>query len=109
MKLEVMEKTNNLNFEARRSRVRVLPLPPTMSDERSHKAHHPSQSGKKAEKKSAGKKKHSVTNDKVRSLVICFSRPHVLFRPLRPDQVDELKGRVVAQQKRIKLASMFPL
>jgi hypothetical protein len=106
MKPEVMEKTNNLNFEARRSRVRVLPLPPTMSDERTHKAHHPSQSGKKAEKKS---KKHSVTNDKVRCLVICVSRPHALFRHLPQDQVDELKGRVVAQQKKIKLASMFPL
>ncbi|KAI0272913.1 GTP binding protein [Russula aff. rugulosa BPL654] len=35
-----------------------------MSDERPHKSHHPSQSGKKAEKKATGKKSHKFSNDK---------------------------------------------
>jgi hypothetical protein len=80
-----------------------------MSEDRTHKAHHPSQSGKKAEKKATGKKKHNVSNDKVRFLRTGFTQPHVLFRHLHLDQVEEQKSRVVAQQKRIKLAFMFPL
>jgi hypothetical protein len=36
-----------------------------MSDERTPKAHRPSQSGKKAEKKAKGKDKHNALNDKV--------------------------------------------
>jgi hypothetical protein len=79
-----------------------------MSDERPHKAHHPSQSGKKAEKKATGKKKHNTLNDKVYCLPVCFSHPHARFRHLHPAQVDEQKGRVAAQQRRIKLAFMSP-
>jgi len=78
-----------------------------MPDEGTHRAHRPSQSGKKAEKKAKAKKGH-ISNDKVYFLIICFSQPHALSRHLHPDQVDEQKGRVVAQQKRIKLAFMFP-
>jgi hypothetical protein len=77
-----------------------------MSDERPHKSHHPSQSGKKAEKKATGKKSHNISNDKVYCLVVCFPHPHVRFRHLRPAQVDEQRGRVAAQQRRIKLAFM---
>jgi hypothetical protein len=79
-----------------------------MSDERPHKSHRPSQSGKKAEKKTTGKKKQNVLNDKVYYLVVCFPHPHARFRHLRPDQVDEQRGRVAVQQRRIKLAFMSP-
>jgi hypothetical protein len=79
-----------------------------MSDEKPHKAHHPSQSGNKAEKKATGKKGHNTVNDKVSCLIVCFSHPHVRFRHLHLARVDELKGRVVAQQRGIKLAFMFP-
>jgi hypothetical protein len=84
-----------------------FPVYNTMSDERPHKAHNPSQSGKKAEKKATGKKRLNISNDTVYRPVVCFSHPHARFRRLHPAQVDEQKGRVAAQQRRIKLAFMF--
>ena len=90
---------------------RSAPSRPTMSDERTHKAHHPSQSGKKAEKKAKGRNGHNVSNDKVVTWSFFFVyRPltHALLRRLHPDQAEEQKDRVVAQQRKLKLASMFP-
>lgn len=92
------------------SRARVPPSRPTMSDERTHKAHHPSQSGKKAERNAKGKERHNTSNDKVAtwSFFLVCQAPHAhLLRRLHPDQAGEQKDRVVVQQSKLKLAFMF--
>jgi len=66
--------------QARESRVRVRPLPHSMSDKRPHKAHHPSQSGKKAEKKSE-KGNQSVSNERVCTWPSFFLRVPTLLVP----------------------------
>src|SRR6266566_1373494 len=72
----------------------------TMSDERPHKTHHPSQSGKKAEKKATGKKKHNTLNDKVCCPVVCFSHPHARFQAFAPrsGRRAERQGRRAAEK-----------
>jgi hypothetical protein len=82
-----------------------------MSDERTHKAHHPSQSGKNAEGKAKGKERHKYSNDKVATWSFFLVRQaltHTLLRRLHPDQAEEQKDRAVAQQSKLKLAFMFP-
>jgi hypothetical protein len=81
-----------------------------MSEETTHKAHHPSQSGKKAGKKAKVKQNHHGFNEKVLgktfypvSSPLTFSLRHSL-----PDQDAELKDKVVVPQKKTKPASMFP-
>jgi hypothetical protein len=82
-----------------------------MSEERSHKAHHPSQSGKKREKKAKGKERQNVSNDKVStcsSFLMCQGLMHIFLRHSHPDQVEKQKDRVVAQQRKIRLVFTFP-
>jgi ribosome biogenesis protein BMS1 len=79
-----------------------------MSDERTHRAHHPSQSGKKAEKKATGKKRQNVPNDKVYFLVACFSIDYTDSRSLqafapRSGRRAERQGRRAAEKDQTRL------
>src|SRR6266702_4625708 len=82
----------------RRSRVRVPPSS-TMSEERTHKAHRPSQSGKKKKEKNSG------FNGKVPGqLLDVVSTPHHLSsRRSHLDPGAERKDKVDVLQKKIKV------
>jgi hypothetical protein len=40
--------------------------------------------------------------------LVCQALTHTLIRRLHPDQAEEQRDRVVVQQSKLKLASMFP-
>ena len=70
-----------------------------MEEERTHKAHRPSQLRKKK------KEKHSGFNEKVPGHISdVVSAPHHLYsRRSHPDRDAKQKGKVVALQKKIKV------
>lgn len=83
-----------------------------MSEERTHKAHHPSHSGKKAEKKAKGKEKHYGLNEKVPSKLSSTTiSSHSLYlfavRHSHPSLDAKQRDKAVVPQKKIRPASMF--
>src|SRR5229473_7669865 len=100
--------------EARGSRVRALPLP-VLVPQCQTKEHTgpiiPPSQVKRQKRRQQGRKGKMFRTIRYISCSLVSpqtTQTHDLFRHLRPDRVDEQKGRVAAQQKRIRPAFTFP-
>lgn len=97
------------HFQPRMSRDRNLTFSLAPMDH-DHKAHRPSQSGQKAEKKKGKEKAQTGFNEKVCvNLKLMRIYSHPLVRLLHQDQVEELISRLVAPLKEIRPVFMFHL